>query len=372
MRTGTPGAGSHVLAGAYSGPPELKNASYATQWTLNPWVLGVVVVAAVLYLAGIRRQRSAGKPWQRGQTALFLSGLGLLAFVSMSFLGAYERILFWPRAVQNTLLMMVVPMLLALGAPLTLLLENASVRGRERIYRVLHSRPARALAFPATVSIVFMSTPFLVYLTPWFQAAMRSDLQNEVLRFTLIAVGYYYYWMRLRVDPVPKEYPHLVSVWITFAEAVTDGALGIILMWGSYTVALDYYTALARPWGMSFHQDQLIGGGAIWVVGDLAGLPFIGALWRRMFREDRQEAAVVDTILDALEVVQHAPGAEGADEEELPEGHLRPWWETDPRFSGRFGMPSAGGESQPGLRAVVEKPPSKDGTSHSPSFPHPQ
>lgn len=344
MTTGLPGVGSRTLVSAYSGPPALQNASYANQWTLNPWVLGVVVIAATLYLIGVRRYKAAGGQWHVGQTAQFLSGLALLASVSMSFLGAYERILFWPRAVQNTLVMMVVPMLLALGAPLTLLMANCSEHMRTRINNVLHSPPARALAFPATVSIVFMGTPFLVYLTPWFEAAMRSSVQNEVLRFTLVAVGYYYYWMRLRVDPVPQEYPHLVSVWITFAEAVTDGALGIILMWGSYTVAQSYYTALDRPWGMTFHQDQLIGGGAIWVIGDMAGLPFIGALWRRMFREDRQEAAVADTILDALEVVQHAPGAQSPDEEALPEGHLRPWWETDPRFADRFGFPTPGSE----------------------------
>ena len=95
---------------------------------------------------------------------------------------------------------------------------------------------------------------------------------------------------------------------------------------------------------MSLHDDQLIGGGAIWVVGDMAGLPFIGALWRRMFHEDKQEAAVVDTLLDALEVVQHAEAAEHPEEEALPEGHMRPWWETDPRFAHRFGI-SPGSEN---------------------------
>ncbi|MBS2964221.1 cytochrome c oxidase assembly protein [Actinocrinis puniceicyclus] len=340
MTTGLPGAGPHTLFSAYSGPPNLQNSAYLTQWTLNPWVLAVVVVSGALYLAGVKRVKARGSRWERSRTVLFFGGLGLFAFVCMSFLGSYERILFWPRAVQNTLLMMVVPMLLALGSPLSLMMENCSEGGRLRIERVLRSRPAYLLGFPATVSAVFLSTPFLVYLTPWFEAAMRSDFQNELLRFTLVGVGYYYYWMRLRVDPVPHEYPHMVSVWITFAEAVTDGALGIILMWGSYTVALDYYTALARPWGMSFHQDQLIGGGAIWVVGDLAGLPFIGALWRRMFREDKHEAAAVDTLLDALEIVEHADAAQNPGEEALPEGHLRPWWETDPRFAHRFGASS--------------------------------
>ncbi|MGH3417113.1 MAG: cytochrome c oxidase assembly protein [Actinocrinis sp.] len=345
MTIGLFAVGSHTLVSAYSGPPRLQNAAYVTQWTLNPVVLGLTVVAAGLYLVGVRRHRSSGGEWRSAATAFFMSGLGLFAFVSMSFLGAYERVLFWPRAVQNTLLLMVVPMLLALGTPLTLLLANCSERGRKRIYKVLYSRQAQAAAFPACVSIVFMSTPFLVYLTPWFEAAMRSDVQNEVLRFALVAVGYYYYWMRLRVDPVPREYPHLVSLWITFAEAVTDGALGIIIMWGSYYVAGDYYTALGRPFLQSLHDDQLIGGGAIWVIGDMAGLPFIGALWRRMFREDRQEAANVDTVLDALEVVQHAEVEATPGMEALPEGHLRPWWENDPRFAGRFGNSSADGEA---------------------------
>src|ERR1700738_3786660 len=149
MTTGMPGAGSHMMVSAYSGPRALQNATYLTQWTLNPVVLAVTVAGAVLYLVGVRRHKAAGGQWQLSQTAFFLSGLALFAFVSMSFLGAYERILFWPRAVQNTLLIMVVPMLLALGAPLTLLLENRSEGVRERITRVLHSRPARLLAFPA-------------------------------------------------------------------------------------------------------------------------------------------------------------------------------------------------------------------------------
>lgn len=340
MATGTSGFGSHAIISAYSGPPALQNSAYATQWTFNPWVVSAAVVAAALYLLGVQRHKARGGTWRPNHTGLFFAGLALFLFVNVSFLGAYERILFWPRAVQNTLIMMVVPMLLALGAPLTLLVENISEHGRTRVNRVLNSRIARFFAFPATVSAVFLSVPFLVYLTPWFQAAMRSDVQNEVLRFTLLAVGYYYYWMRLRVDPVPHEYPHMVSVWITFAEAVTDGALGIIIMWGSYTVALDYYTHLARPWGMTFHQDQLIGGGAIWVFGDLAGLPFIGALWRRMFREDRQEAEVIDAELDALEIEQHMPAAQTGEHEALPEGHLRPWWESDPILSRRFGMPA--------------------------------
>jgi cytochrome c oxidase assembly factor CtaG len=339
MSATTSGLAPHLLAASYSGPPELQNATYLTEWTLNPWVLTFIVIAGGLYLWGVRRHNArGGERWERKQTALFLSGLGVFALVTMSFLGAYERTLFWPRAAQNTLVLMVVPMLLALGAPLTLLLSNSSDRVRDRIMGALQTRPAQLLAFPGVVSVIYLSTPFLVYLTPWFEHALSNDFENELLRFTLLGVGYYYYWARLRVDPVPHEYPHLISVWITFAEAVTDGGLGIVIMWGSYTVAGSYYAALGRPWGLTGRQDQLIAGGVIWALGDLAGLPFIGALWRRMFNEDKDEAAAVDAVLDVLEAEQHAPRGPQDMEEVLPDGHLRPWWETDPVLSQRFGL----------------------------------
>jgi cytochrome c oxidase assembly factor CtaG len=328
----------HLLAGAYAGPPMLQNGTYATEWTLSPYVLAFIIVFGGLYLLGIRRIAARGGHWEHKQTALFFTGLGILALSTMSFLGVYERTLFWPRATQNTLLLMVVPMFLALGAPVTLLLENSPAWLDRRIRAAIDSRAANLIAFPGVVSIVYLSTPFLIYLTPWFDHAMRSEFQNEVLRFTLITVGFYYYWTRLRVDPVPHAYPHMVSVWITFAEAVTDGGLGIILMWSSYTVAAGYYASLARPWGLTAHQDQVIGGGVIWALGDLAGLPFIGALWRRMFSEDKAEAAQVDAILDVIEAEQHAPAALESGDGELPEGHLRPWWETDPVLGPRYGM----------------------------------
>lgn len=334
-------AGLHWAEPAYSGPPQLQNSAYLTQWVLNPWVLGFIVITGGLYLAGVHRHKARGGQWRTSQTGFFLSGLAVFALISMSFLGAYERTLFWPRAAQNTLLQMLVPMLLALGAPLTLLLHNVSEQTNERIMHAIHSRPARIMTFPGIVSAFFLTTPFVLYLSPWFETAMRSSVQNEILRFVLLIIGYYYYWARLRVDPVPHEYPHMVSVWITFAEAITDGALGIILMWGNFTVAAGYYASLNRPFNVILHDDQRIGGGAIWVLGDLAGLPFLAALWRRMFGEDRAEAEVIDAVLDELEVEQHANDPKSQDEDRLPEGHLRPWWENDPVLSRRYGLASS-------------------------------
>jgi cytochrome c oxidase assembly factor CtaG len=311
-------------------------------------------------VAGVVRLRRRGEHWPVHRTVMFcLLGLGGFAFTTMSFLGTYQQVLFWPRAVQIITLLMVVPLFLALGAPVRLAVDAGTPVLSRSITRVLGSRIARLLTFPAVVSGVFLTTPFLIYFSPIYEATLRSRGSAWLLNIGIVGVGFYYYWTRLRLDPVPKEYPHLVSVWITFAEAIADGALGLTLMLGHNLVAGDYYQALARTWGPSPKQDQVWGGGALWLIGDLAGVPFIGALWRRMFHEDQQKAAEIDEELDALDAAAAAAAAagngsvagsgsgsdsdsgsgsgSGSGEEGLEPGRTRPWWESDPVLGARYG-----------------------------------
>jgi hypothetical protein len=80
-------------------------------------------------------------------------------------------------------------------------------------------------------------------------------------------------------------------------------------------------------------SDQIIGGGALWILGDLVGLPFLAAQLIQLIREDESDAARVDAELDAREVARQAEAGVLAEGEQTGE---RPWWEDDPRFTGRF------------------------------------
>ena len=86
-------------------------------------MLVAVLVAAGLYLAGMRRLRRAGQAWPAARAVAFLAGgTGAVVLATMSFLGVYQGVLFSARAVQNVLLLLVAPLFLALGRPLTLLI----------------------------------------------------------------------------------------------------------------------------------------------------------------------------------------------------------------------------------------------------------
>jgi cytochrome c oxidase assembly factor CtaG len=122
-------------------------------------------------------------------------------------------------------------------------------------------------------------------------------------------------------------------MWITGAEVIGDAFLGLAIIASQNLIGAAWYHALARPWGPTLQSDQIIGGGALWILGDLVGLPFLAAQLIQLIREDESDAARVDAELDAREVARQAEAGVLAEGEQTGE---RPWWEDDPRFRGRF------------------------------------
>ena len=363
-------AGYH--AAGYHGPPELTPLRALTEWTLDPWALAFVLLLGGLYLAGVRRVRhepaarhapdarlgpdapgarrtSPAGSWPTGRVVAFCGlGLGFAVLATMSFVGVYQPVLFYVRSAQTILLLLVVPLFLALGRPLTLAI--AALAGlRPRLQAAIRSRVAVVLTFPAVSTLVLIVVPFVIYFSPWYAAGFGSTLVRELTYLALLVPGFVFFWTLLRVDPVPKAYPYLVALWITGAEVVGDAILGLAVIADQSLIAGAYYHALARPWGPSIASDQVLGGGVLWVLGDLVGLPFLAAQLIQMIREDEAEAAVIDAELDAIQAAQAAAPGGALDAPRAgagggAAGPDRPWWESDPRFANRFQPVDDGGE----------------------------
>jgi cytochrome c oxidase assembly factor CtaG len=371
-----------ALAGGYHGPPPLTVARGFTQWTLDPWMLALVLLLGAAYLAGVYGGRGrAARPWPWTRVANFGLGLAIVVIATMGSFGAYANVLFFMRAFQTILLLMLAPLFLTLGRPLTLFTEVFPTAG-QRLERAVRSRAARVLTFPAITTLALVAVPFVMYFTHWYTAVFHSVAIREVTFLALMLPGYVFFWTLLRVDPVPKVYSYGVSLWITAFEVVGDAFLGLAVIADTGLIGSAYYHALARPWGMSLRTDQIVGGGTLWIFGDLVGLPFLVAQLIQFIREDEAEAAEVDAELDAREAARDAAraarkaaaiAAEGrhpaktaptatpadssstnntattsdpatssnsdvipAPEDSEADDPERPWWEADPRFQERF------------------------------------
>jgi len=324
-------------ASGYQGPPELTVTRALTEWTLDPWMLALILLLGGAYLAGARRIRH----WPVARPIWFCGlGLGFLIIATMSWVGVYQSVLFYARAVQTVLLVLVVPLFLALGRPVTLA-TAVFPRAGARLEAIIRSRPAKILTFPAITALALVGVPFVMYFTSWYTAVFHSTTVRELTYLALMVPGYVFFWTLLRVDQVPKAYPYAVSMWITGAEVIGDAFFGIAVIAYQGLIGGAYYHALARPWGPTLATDQVIGGGVLWILGDLVGLPFLAAQLIHLMREDESDAARIDAELDAREAQPAAARAAGPAAPDEPAGDQEPqgsqlWWETDPRFTGRF------------------------------------
>ena len=329
-----------ALASGYHGPPELTFARAFTIWHLDPWTLVAVLLLGGAYLAGARAVRRSGGSWPASRAILFCGlGMGFAVVATMSSVGVYQPVLFYMRSVQTILLLLVVPLFIALGRPLSLIIATVPRLG-PWLESAIASRVAKLLTFPLITTFVLVVTPFVVYFTPWYAAGFGSVLVAQVTHVALILPGFVFFWTLLRVDPVPKAYPYVVALWITAAEVIGDAVLGLAVIADTNLIAGPYYHALARPWGPTLATTQVLGGGVLWIVGDIVGLPFLAAQLIQMIREDEADAKVIDAELDAVDAAEvvHAGPADAAaiSAEPAQSSTQRPWWESEGQFADRF------------------------------------
>lgn len=288
----------------------------------------VCVAVAALLAAGYtwcyRRARDTEPPVGRARAGCFAAGAVVWLLATTSAIGAYAYVLFWVRALQVVLLLYVVPLLIAQGKPVTVLRTALRPGGRDLVDRLLATRLARVAAHPATTSVAMLATPWLLYLTSWYTAALENEWVGAPTRIALVAIGFGYFYARLQEDPVPRRYPQSISLLITVGEALGDGVLGLVI-WQGALIGSAYYADLHRTWGPDQRLDQTIGAGVLWILGDLVGWPFVLLLMRALSRDEKAHAVRVDAELDT---------AEGAEDGNVTPSGL--WWENDPQLRERF------------------------------------
>jgi cytochrome c oxidase assembly factor CtaG len=291
-----------IVPGA--GLPPLTAARLLTSWTAAPGVLGGVAVLGGGYGLGVRR---LGGPWPARRTVAFGAGVLLLGVIGCSAIAVYDDTLFWTRALQGVVLLVVAPMLLAAGAPLTLARDTLPAPAVATLGRLRRSGPARALCAPGIATLALVAPPFVLYLTGLYPLELESAAVSGLVALGLLAAGLLYAVSRLQIDPVPRTTHHGLTLGIAIAEVVTDGVLGLVL-WLGPLLAVAHYAGVDRTWGPSPRDDQAIGAGVWWIGGDLAGLPFLAAIAARFAASDASEARRIDAELDA----QEAAGERGS------------------------------------------------------------
>jgi putative membrane protein len=218
------------------------------------------------------------------------SWYGALALVFAALDGPLHQLsdeyLFSAHMGQHMLLMMIVPPLLILGLPPTL------------IRRCLRSAPvlraARLLTHPAAAFVAYN----LVFLGWHFPAAYNAALENHDLHIVqhlmFISTAVMMWWPVVAPVPELERIPDgPVLMMYVFAFGIPTTILSAFITM-SERVFYPFYAAAPRISVLSPLQDQRLGGLLMWIPGMLIFWVAISAVWFRWTREEyaewRQEA----------------------------------------------------------------------------------
>jgi cytochrome c oxidase assembly factor CtaG/putative copper export protein len=278
-------------------PPQPTVGRLLTLWRPDLFFAVLVVVLGGLYIAGVTRLRRRGDQWPMGRTAAWLVGLATIVAVTMTGVATYAPVLFSVHMVQHMTLSMLTPILLVLGAPVTLALralKPAAVRGdrgpREWLTAILNSRAAKFIGHPATATIIFMASTYLLYFTPLFGYLMRAHVGHLAMLVHFLVAGTLFFWVLIGVDPTPRRLPYIARMILLFVTMPFHAFFGIALMQLGKPIAPAWYTSLHRPWGSSILVDQQTGGGIAWAFGEIPTFLVLIAMVFQWYVEDQRTA----------------------------------------------------------------------------------
>jgi putative copper resistance protein D len=286
-------------------PPAPSWDVLVTDWSLGV-TFPVFVAVAAAYVVGLRRLQARGRSWPVARTIAFLSGLAVILIATESGLAAYDRVLFSLHVVQHVMLGMVAPLLLVLGAPVTLALQAGSRPTQHKILRVLHSAPARVLTHPLTAWLLFGASLVVLYFTPLYELSLRNSWVHGAVHGHFVGAGCLFLAHVVGLDPIPGALRYGARLLYVVVLLPFHTFVGVALLTTNTVIAAGWYEHVERSWGASPLSDQRTGAGLLWISGELFGLLAIGLVVRQWMAAEERAAARHDRHLDALDGVDDA------------------------------------------------------------------
>ncbi len=287
----------------FDGPPTVARILF--DWRFDLIFGSAAVIFAALYVAALVRLRRRGDKWPPGRTVSWLLGCLVLLFATSSGVGRYMPAMFSMHMVVHMCLSMLIPILLVLGAPVTLALRALPAAGRddppgmrEWLLAALHSRFSRILTNPVVATVLFVAGFYGLYLSNLFDITASSHAGHLAMNLHFLLSGYLFYWVVIGVDPTPRPIPPLAKVAVVFASLPLHAFFGVVLMGTKKVLGADYYRSLGLSWHTDLLGDQRLGGGIAWAAGEFPLVIVMLALLIQWARSDRRTATRLDRAAD--------------------------------------------------------------------------
>jgi cytochrome c oxidase assembly factor CtaG len=269
----------------------------------DPFFLVGCLLALALYGYGVVRLRRRGDAWPMGRTIGFTCGVLTVGLTMCTALNDYGMVMFSVHMVQHMIINMVSPILLLLGAPVTLALRAlpAAARGRkgprELLVALLHSRYMRWVTHPVFTLPLFIASLYGMYFSPLFDFLMASRTGHILMMVHFLAVGLVFFWPIMGVDPGPHRPGHVMRMMELFAGMPFHAFFGIALMMASQPMVTTFLHPPASL-GIDPLADQNAAGGIAWAFSEIPSVIVLVALLFQWYTSEQRQSRRQDRAAD--------------------------------------------------------------------------
>ena len=200
-------------------------------------VLAVLSVVGVLvYLGAVVRLRRSGVSWPWWRVLAWIAGAVSLFAVTGTWVNGYSMVIFSVHMTQHMVLSLITPLLLLIGAPVTLALrtlprgQGAAGAPRALLLDFLHSRFARFVASPFFTIPLFIASLYGIYFTPLFDALMSNPIGHQFMLAHFVVVGLLFFGPIVAQDPWPRTLSHPGRMLELFLPVPFHAFFGVAIM----------------------------------------------------------------------------------------------------------------------------------------------
>ena len=186
---------------------------------------------------------------------------------------------------EHVALGMVAPVLLVLGAPITLALQATDGRG---LRRLLHSPVVRALTNPIVAWALFGATLVAIVFSPLLEWSVRNDLVHGALHAHFLLVGFLFASTLLAIDPIPHPLPHGARLLAVLLAVPFHAFVGVALLTAQRPLFPSVYPSVS---------DQQSAAAVLWSSGELLTLAVAGIVFAQWWSAEQRAAVRIDRQL---------------------------------------------------------------------------
>ena len=259
----------------------------------------LALLGAVAYLLGLVRLHQRGVRWPVLRTVCWLAGTGSVFYVTASGLQSYGMVLFTEHMIQHMVLTMISPLLMLMGAPVTLALRvlpasrGTSGAPRRLLLAGLHSALGRFLSNPLFTVPLFIASLYGVYFTGIFDDLMSNPFGHFFMLTHFLVTGLLFFGPIMAIDPWPRTSGHGARMLELLLPAPFHAFFGVIVMMTD-SVLLTSFAHPPASWGIDPISDQASAGGIAWAFGEFPTVCVLAVVFFQWWASEQRANQAVD------------------------------------------------------------------------------